>query len=195
MKKLMLFLICLIVISCSLDDEKGYESLDYVKIDQVLAMQGKMQRLAYSSLSASEKYYVWITRLNEVQKTTINNEQTIILNNLRNHLSINYFNNLEIRESKEQSFSLLKTRVVEQFGADLAKKYFTTLDEIGSSNVNKTDTGIVPPDGGDRQCTCNSSDDWCIYGSSCFAGFCLQTNSGCGWWLEGPCNGTCVSNP
>ena len=62
----MLFLICLIVISCSLDDEKGYESLDYVKIDQVLAMQGKMQRLAYSSLSASEKYYVWITRLNEV---------------------------------------------------------------------------------------------------------------------------------
>lgn len=194
-----LFTAIFLSISCSNDDltQNNYEeSLSMAKISNVLDLKGNAQKLAFSSLNATEKHFIWNNRLEEIKNSIRNDNQTRIIEELKSQLSIEYFQNPTVRNSKMEYFEKMKLEAYIVFGKELSKGYFSTLEDIASLNSRLKDASIDDIDigGGDRICNCNTQDDWCVWGSSCFAGFCRQLNSGCGWWLEQPCNGVCVSN-
>ena len=132
--------------------------------------------------------------MEEIKNSKINDVQTRVIQDLKSHLSIEYFQNPDFRDNESEYFENMKLEVYAVFGEELSKGYFSSLENIASLNSRLKNTSIIDVGGYNRICNCSTQDDWCVWGSDCFAGFCQQLNSGCGWWLEEPCNGVCASN-
>jgi hypothetical protein len=190
---LVFILICFILTSCSIDQNESIEQeveINYEKIDQIIQMPEHLQRLAYSSLSANERLYIWSGRLSKIKSFNLNQGQKELLERLENHLSVSFFDNTAEYTLNNIDLQTLKSEVVESFGYEVSRFYFSSLQDLNSLSISQKNSPIAGP----NPCNCNVADDWCPWGSGCFVGFCTQANSGCGWWLQEACIGKCVSN-
>jgi hypothetical protein len=184
-----LLIASLFLISCSKnDDDEILDNYSIAKVESVLSMTGKPQILAYNSLTNQERKFLWNERLKKIQSFGGDDFKLGIIVDLKSKLNSSNFQD----KFDKKFYDKMKSKAIKAYGFDLSKKYFASLDPIDAL-TSKSKEGL--DDGGGGGCGCNVADDWCVWGSSCFAGFCGQQNDGCGWWLEEPCIGTCVSNP
>ena len=147
----------------------------------------------YKMLSKEEKREIWVNKIDKLLlNTNLNSRQIYLLDDLKNHLDINLFDNKSVNDERE----VFKTIYVKDFlnNAETQFSYeyiydnfFTISGDIGSSKLYNP----IPI------CSCNQGSIWsCALGvSECRAtNKCRSDTDGCGFAGMFECNGNCFNN-
>ena len=172
--------------SCVKEDSKEIVSsaIDLNKIKSVIAMNGESQIIAYNMLTAADKFYIWNTKLEILQRTgELNAKQQHFVRELQETLRVDFFEKERSRTAKEYYNSYLPQ--MKRIGLSL----FTPSEMVANfASINSKIIVAGPPV---IHCGCNTSDSWCVTGD-CYSFYCSSADSGCGWWLGEICNGFCA---
>lgn len=172
--------------SCVKEDSKEIVSsaIDLNKIKSVIAMNGESQIIAYNMLTAADKFYIWNTKLEILQRTgELNAKQQHFVRELQETLRVDFFEKERSRTAKEYYNSYLPQ--MKRIGLSL----FTPSEMVANfASINSKIIVAGPPV---IHCGCNTSDSWCVTGD-CYSFYCSSADSGCGWWMGEICNGFCA---
>lgn len=191
----LLFIFVSVFYSCDNDGVESLTSYEIEKLESLKNLKGESQVIAFKMLSKETKFNFWLEKLGNLQKNNeLNNSQKTFINELISTLRIEYFENNAVLNNPNYYNNYLKDmKIVASmlFTQEQMKSFFASIDSSYSNTTSKSPSF----EGGESSiCNCNSADDWCIWGSSCFVWSC-ERHVGCGWWLQEVCNGLCVSNP
>lgn len=182
------------LISCS-DNNEIEENSSNKRISQVLNEKNyTTQKIMYSLLNEEEKFKIWNDKIeNILQKNNLTKEQSDLIYELKNNISLNLFKNGERNDERE----IFKTIFVKNF----LKKTVNVFSEdfIVSNFYYITDNSSKVDGGGEfvdlPNCTCNKGSMWSCGGNSSFecksSNKCTSTTSGCGFFGLFECNGRC----
>lgn len=195
MKKLIFGLIASIalfnLISCS-DNNEIEETSSNKRISQVLNEKNyATQKIMYSLLNEEEKFKIWSDKIDNIlQKNNLTKEQSDLIYELKNNLSLNLFKDGERNDERE----IFKTifvknflkKTVNVFTEDFIVDNFYYLSENSARTVFANADDL--PD-----CTCNIGSMWSCSGSfECKeTNKCADTASGCGFLTFFECTGRC----
>lgn len=194
-------LLTLIICLFSSCENEGVSSVDIQKINAVKNLKGDSQKIAFGMLSKENKFHIWNNKLNSLKNSNVlNSSQKEFVHQLIASLRVEYFEENAF-ENHAQYYNIYLPEM-KRIGKLLFTQaqlisYFSSLDNIDDSVISQKLPGEGEigggGGGGTSNCNCSSSDDWCVWGSSCFVWSC-ERHIGCGWWLAEECNGLCVSN-
>ncbi|MEZ4803072.1 MAG: bacteriocin fulvocin C-related protein [Gelidibacter sp.] len=178
---LIILLLIGIVFSCE-QSEAPTENFEQSQLDNVLKLRGQVQRDAYILLDSPLKYKVWVNKLTNV-KTTLNEEQIKVVNNLLDILSPDFFE--KNNENNTKYVSKIEDWLLSSKKVFNKHQFLSTFVSINYSR------DIGDPDPIDEEgCSCNHSEDYCWF-SDCTGSKCEDTYTGCGLLWNSSCNGTC----
>lgn len=194
MKKLILTLgIALSLLSsCTTDDTATNQ--ENSKITSVLKEKNyDTQKLMYLMLSKEEKHQIWEDKLDVlISDSSLNSQQVSLLNDLKNHLNVNLFENKSNNDERE----VFKTIYAKDF-LNKAKSLFTyeyVYENFFTINGNISLSKIADTK---PICSCNKGSMWsCAMGTSTCKSTdkCRNDSDGCGFAGMFECNGNCFNN-
>jgi len=177
------------LVSCS-DNTEIEEISSNNRISQVLNEKNyATQKIMYSLLNEEEKLKIWNDKIeNILQKNNFTKEQSDLIYELKNNISLNLFKDGERNNERE----IFKTIFVKNF---LKKTVNVFSEDFIVSNfyyINEN-TAKVAPIGDLSDCTCNIGSMWSCSGSfECKdTNKCADTTSGCGFLTMFECTGRC----
>lgn len=182
------------LVSCS-DNNDIEEVSNNKRISQVLNEKNyATQKIMYSLLNEEEKFKIWNDKIDNILlKNNLTKEQSDLIYELKNNLSLNLFKDKEINDERE----IFKTIFVKNF---LKKTIGVFTEEFIVDNFYNVSSRIEyiadpgDPDNGELPgCTCNRGSMWSCSGSfECKStNKCSDTTSGCGFLTMFECNGRC----
>jgi hypothetical protein len=189
MKKLfMLFLISTTFFSC--ESEKiitNEEEFNQKQIDNVLELNGQLQRDAFTLLESSLKYKIWVDKLSR-DKKYLNNEQALMIDKLLDIIDPSFFKTINKENSK---FSIpLNDWIIEANKVFKRKVFIQTFVSLKSlKNISANNNEFDPINAG-PSCSCNTFHDFCVF-DDCASSTCDTSYKGCGLLWDYPCNGRC----
>jgi hypothetical protein len=179
------------LVSCSNNNEIE-ETASNKRISQVLNEKNyATQKIMYSLLNEEEKFKIWNDKIeNILQKNNLTKEQSDLIYELKNNISLNLFKDGERNDERE----IFKTifvknflkKTVNVFTEDFIVNNFYYLSENSARTVFGNADDLA-------DCTCNIGSMW-----SCSGSFecketdkCADTTSGCGFLTFFECTGRC----
>lgn len=199
MKKGFLFFTVLIamlfIFSCSSDENQTVieDSVNKNKINDVMNLEREEdQKIAYLMLNDSEKYELWKQKLNGLMLSNeLNKKQKELIKVVLNNVDASFFT--EKRNDKREYF---KTIIFKKLILDITKEFSQNqIRTIFYSVTSKIDPGFEDGGSGSSSCNCSASINemfnFCGGQTSCKAGNCNYTASGCGFMSLSSCTGTC----
>lgn len=188
--------------SCVSDIEldRDNENQDFNKsMTKMLKSNTDEQRISYRMLNEQEKYLTWKRKLenlsnnsnfNKNQKEVIHEAILLINPSVFNDENKDYFKDITLKswiEKAEKAFTRIELKYAfvnindyptqEEFNKILSRKSKQSIKDDSLSAIS--------------DCSCSTSDDWCIF-DDCSTGWsCDGSDSGCGWYWLGACNGEC----
>lgn len=177
------------LVSCS-DSNEIDEISRNKRISQVLNEKNyATQKIMYSLLNEEEKFKIWNDKIeNIIQNNNLTKEQSDLLYELKNNISVNLFKDREKNDERE----IFKTIFVKNF----LKKTINVFSEdfiVSNFYYINYDTAKLAPIGDLPDCTCNIGSMWSCSGSfECKeTNKCADTTSGCGFLTFFECTGRC----
>lgn len=177
------------LISCS-DNNEIERTSSNKRISQVLNEKNyTTQKIMYSLLNEEEKLKIWNDKIeNILQKNNLTKEQSDLIYELKNNISLNLFKDGERNDERE----IFKSIFVKNF---LKKTVNVFSEDFIVSNfyyINENTAKAVPIDDL-SDCTCNIGSMWSCSGSfECKdTNKCADTTSGCGFLTMFECTGRC----
>ena len=180
------------LISCS-DNNEIEETSSNKRISQVLNEKNyATQKIMYSLLNEEEKFKIWSYKIDNIlQKNNLTKEQSDLIYELKNNLSLNLFKDGERNDERE----IFKTifvknflkKTINVFNEDFIVSNFYYITENSSKVAGGGEFGDLP------DCTCNIGSMWSCSGSfECKeTNKCADTTSGCGFLTFFECTGRC----
>lgn len=176
----------LLLLSCTKNEDiSNTNDVNQQKVNMTLNEKDyETQKSMYNLLSASEKYFIWDNKVNDLLKDEkLNNSQKSVLLDLKNNLSVTIFDSESLNDEAEIFKNVYAVNFLKK-----ANKHFTS-DYVLSNlfSLSKIYTG-------EGSCTCsNDSSVTCGIGTgiNCGAAVCKATTSGCGFLWDYACNGRC----
>ncbi len=188
----------LLIVACSSEfeitrnDNIGYQK----RINQVINEKDiSIQRIMYSMLEKEDKHKYWHDKLdNLLKEKSLNDKQLSVLNLIREHLTIEIFENNENNEK-----IIFKTFHAKKIITDLVENFELKFITENFYSLKNGDLSIVEPPSFDgqaaRDCTCNIGSLFtCAVGVDCRSySPCKSSESGCGFLWQYTCNGNCMA--
>ena len=182
--------------SCSMENgsitNEDKSAVQEIKNEENVAVQ----RVMYNILTPEEKHLLWTQKIDAlVNSGKLNVEQVKLLSEVKNNLTIEYFNDSISNDKKE----IIKIYYMKNF----LKKAQTLFNNefiyynFFSINSSKAMARTAPLDDF-TNCGCHRGTIWTcgvISPVSCKIpdNYCRESNSGCGLWYSYPCDGECRS--
>lgn len=193
MKNSILLLVLVLVLSYSCSDNQQKNSVN-LKINAVLNEKNyDSQKLMYQMLSKNEQYQLWKDKIEKlVSDTNLNNQQIMLINDLKNHININLFEKISNNDEKE----VFKSIYVKDF-LNKAKSLFTYEYVYVNFFTINGNISLFKIDDIKPVCSCNQSSIWsCAMGAyTCKeTDKCRKDSDGCGFLGFYECNGNCFNN-
>lgn len=163
---------------------------------QITSHSTSEQRVLFASLSAEQKYQVWIDKTEQVIEVgNWNQDQLAYLNSLLTTLNEDMFSE-ELHQNYDNTMSSMQNTGNTIFTYNQLFLIIGTLvDYPSSGDINETYAQNAPKGGSstepDIECSCCSYDPWCGRGAACAAKCEFSTTWGCGGWLRHDCDGAC----
>jgi len=195
MKKLILTLgiVLSLLSSCTTSDDSTTNQ-ENSKISSVLKEKNyDSQKLMYQMLSKNEKHQIWANKIDVlISDSSLNSQQIYLLNDLKNHLNVNIFDNKSNNDEREVFKTIYAKDFLNKakylFSYEYVHENFFTIN--GTSNLMKiADTKPV--------CSCNQTSIWsCAMNTSTCKSTdkCRTDSDGCGFAGMFECNGNCFNN-
>lgn len=191
--KIIIAVYTLITFSCTSEDLYLYETNDNLsldKINNVINLSGQSQIIAYKMLNNNEKVHIWKTKLTQlINSKKLNDIQTSYVKELNRTLNLENFSGDNSGIYYSEYLNEMKKIGATIFSIEEMQYYFSS---INHKNIKQKYIKLMDDNEG-AHCNCNSTDDWCPWGSKCLRWGCSTRDSGCGWWMAEICNGVCVS--
>lgn len=194
MKKLILTLAIVLSLSSSCTTEDDTTKQGNSKITSVLKEKNyDTQKIMYRMLSNEEKHQIWEDKLDVlISDSSLNSQQIYLLNDLKNHLNVNLFENKSNNDERE----VFKTIYAKDF-LNKAKSLFTY--EYVSENFFTINGNLSLVKLADTKpvCSCNQTSIWSCVGINerCKeTDKCRKDSDGCGFLGFSECNGNCFNN-
>ena len=196
MKKIILTLLMIILslTSCTYNNELE-NNIENSKIKAVFyEKNASNQKIMYNMLNKEEKLKLWEEKIeNVLQKNNLNEDQLILINDLKDNLSANLFDNKSFNNEKEIFKSIYVKEFLKKSINVFEEDFIVTNFYSLSSNGYYLGEPDAPENGENPDCSCNTTSMW-----SCAASFecktsrnCSDTAGGCGFLGMFECNGRC----
>lgn len=170
-----------------------------LKIAKAVSLISKVVRkLAFSMLSSSEKYILWVQHLeNAKNNPNLTRQQKQLIDEAKQFISISFFEGN--KSTKNKSFDIWKYRVSQHFNDKLKASVFNEIANERRDIYANNSGRPTPP----VNCGCHDASDFCsrlnytvLFCSHYFTcdtdTDCLPEDSGCGWFWAESCDGKCI---